>query len=57
VAHVTRVARDRGGAGGRAAGATNSFNDVSCTSPTACTAVGEHRTGDIVVPLAERESG
>jgi hypothetical protein len=42
---------------GAGKGYLNDFYGVSCTSPTACTAVGEHAFGDFVVPLAERYSG
>jgi hypothetical protein len=42
---------------GAGKGYLNDFYGVSCTAPTACTAVGEHAIGDLVVPLAERYSG
>jgi hypothetical protein len=42
---------------GAGEGAVNNFYGVSCTAPTACTAVGSHAFGDAAVPLAERYSG
>jgi hypothetical protein len=41
---------------GAGQGALNDFYGVSCTSATACTAVGSHSAG-VTVPLAERHSG